>query len=493
MLSLSYINNLVISKFISSAYYAKRRGFSVGDTRLYPTHGELKYWVDKIVNNSLSESLFNQLFDEVYSDKSSIFAYNDSIGQSFYISKDNYPNGIFLASISVFFKSKDPILPITLKVVPTVNGYPSSDTIIAMSQVTKSPETINASNSATLLPTETKFLFQAPIYLAPGIYVFTLSANSSKYDVFISERGKTSFVDNTLVVNPYIGDFFQSQQGTTWSVDQTKDLCFVLNRCIFQTGEKSFTFETGAYDLANYDAINLKALYQDFGEQTDINFSIKTYTDSADLILTQTEDTIEPNRNIEFTEAKTLEYANGAIVTVNMTNKTDFVSPILDLNTFNMIILENQISSYDANTELSELTPNSGWSEAKYISKKVTLAEGFDSTGLSVYVDVNRPLGTDIDIFYKIQNKYDFTKEFEEQNWNLLTQYTDSNQGKIYTTSSDFVEETYQNLAISYTANTGDAIVTYTDFDRFQIKVVMYSDNSAQVPKIKNLRVIASL
>ena len=493
MLSLTYINNLVISKFISSSYYAKRRGLSVGDTRLTPTHGELKYWVDKIVNNNLSETLFNQLFDEVYFDRSSIFGFNDAIGQSFYISKDNYPNGIFLGSISIFFKSKDPILPVTLKIVPTVNGYPSSDSIINMSEVTKPSDTIYVPATVNTLPTESKFVFKSPIYLTPGVYVFTLTTNSSKYEVFISERGKTSFVDNTLVVNPYIGDFFQSQQGTTWSVDQTKDLCFVLNRCIFETGEKSFTFETGSYDLADYDAVNLKASYQDFGEQTDINFSIKTYTNSSELVLTQTEDTIEPNRNIEFTESKTLEYANGAIVTVNMNNKTDFVSPILDLETFNMIILENQISDYDANTGLSELTPNSGWSEAKYLTKMVSLAEGFDSTGLTVYVDVNRPVGTDIDVFYKIQNKYDFTKQFEEQNWILLPQYTSSNQGTTYTTSSDFNEEIYQNLAISYTANTGDAIVSYTDFDRFQIKVVMYSDNSAKVPKIKNLRVIASL
>lgn len=493
MLSLNYINQLVVSKFISSEYYAKRKGFSVGSPSLNPSHGELKYWVDKIVNNSLSEALFNQLFNETYTDKSKILTYNDAIGQSFYIDKDNYPNGIFLGSISLFFKNKDPIAPITLKLVPTVNGYPSSDLVIPMSEVTITPNRIPTPLSTNTLPSETRFTFDAPIYLVPGVYVFILTTNSSKYDAFISERGKSSFVDNTLVVNPYVGDFFQSQQGTTWSVDQTKDLCFVLNRCVFDTGDKSFTFETGAYDITTYDAVNIKALYQDFGEQTDINFNIATYTDSIEAVLTQTQETIEVNRNVEFKEVKSLDYANGAIISVNMTNKTNQVSPILDLETFKMIILENQISGYDANTSLSELLPSTGWSAAKYLSKTVTLAEGFDSTGLTVYIDVNRPLGTDIEVFYKVQNKYDFTKTFAEQNWIKLPIYTTSNQGTTYTTSSDFIEETYQNLTISYTANTGNTDITYTDYDRFQIKVVMYSDNSAQVPKIKNLRAIATL
>lgn len=493
MLNINYINQLVRNKFNTSVYYAKRKGLSVGSATLYPNHGELKYWVDKIVNNNLSETLFNQLFDEVYTDKAATFTLNDVIGQSFYIDKTNYPNGIFIGSISVFFKTKDTIAPITLKIVPTVNGYPSSDIVVPMSIVTKYPEEIYTQTTTNTLPTESRFIFQSPIYLAPGVYVFTLNSNSSKYNIFISERGKTSFVDNSLVVNPYVGDFFQSQQGTTWSVDQTKDLCFVINRCIFDTGTKAFTFETGQYDLVNYDAINLKALYQDFGDQTDINFSMKAYTNSVDDVLTQTEHAIDVNKNIEFTESKTLDYANGAIITVNMTNKTNHVSPILDLETMNMIVLENNISDYDANTSLSELTPKSGWSEAKYLTKQVILAEDFDSTGLTVYVDVNRPLGTDIEVFYKVQNKYDFTKTFAEQNWAKLPLITNSNQGTTYTTSSDFIEETYQNLAITYTANTGNTDITYSEFDRFQVKVVMYSDNSAQVPKIKNLRAIATL
>jgi hypothetical protein len=493
MLNINYINQIVTTKFNNSTYYAKQRGLSVGSSTLKPTHGELKYWVDKIVNNRISETLFNQMFDEVYSDKASTFTLNDVIGQSFYINEDNYPNGIFLGSISVFFKTKDTVAPITLKIVPTVNGYPSSDIVLPMSQVTIFPEEISIPATTNTLPSETKFVFPAPIYLKPGVYVFTLNTNSKNYDIFISERGKVSFIDNTVVVNPYIGDFFQSQQGTTWSVDQTKDLCFVINRCVFETGEKSFIFETDQYDGLEYDGINLKALYQDFGEDTDINFKLKSYTFSGEDTLTQTEQTIDVNKNIQFDEVKTLDYANGAIITVNMTNKNNHVSPLLDLETFNMIVLENQISDYDANTSLSELTPTSGNSIAKYLTKTVTLAEGFDSNGLTVYIDVNRPVGTDIEVFYKVQNKYDFTNTFEEHNWVKLSKYTTSNQGTTYTTSSDFIEETYQNLAISYTANTGTESVTYSDFNQYQIKVVMYSDNSAQVPKIKNLRAIATL
>ena len=106
---------------------------------------------------------------------------------------------------------------------------------------------------------------------------------------------------------------------------------------------------------------------------------------------------------------------------------------------------------------------------------------------LTVYFDLNKPIGTEIEVFYRIQNKYDFSKPFENQNWYRTSKQTPAQFSK---TEDEFFEETYQNLNISYTNETK---VNYTDFKYFSIKIVMYSENSSVVPKIKNLRVIATV
>jgi len=46
-------------------------------------------------------------------------------------------------------------------------------------------------------------------------------------------------------------------------------------------------------------------------------------------------------------------------------------------------------------------------SESRYISRRVELADGFEANDLNVYVDVNRPVGTDIKVYYKVLNESD--------------------------------------------------------------------------------------
>jgi hypothetical protein len=54
----------------------------------------------------------------------------------------------------------------------------------------------------------------------------------------------------------------------------------------------------------------------------------------------------------------------------------------------------------------------------------------------------------------------------------------------------DFTTDTYQALNIQYNdVSTGSL---YADFKVFAIKVVMYSDNPAIVPKIRSFRAVAT-
>ena len=177
----------------------------------------------------------------------------DPIAQSFLINKLNFPNGAFLNSIKLFFAKKPSSgnYPVTLYIVPTVNGYPSGEAL-SYSTVTKSGNEINVSATPHYLDpnTYTEFKFSAPVYIQSGtLYAFILKTSSSDYQVYYAQQNQIA-VSSTAKAKPsdtnptnptkigsapYVGALFESQNSITWTADQTKDLMFVMDQCIFNT------------------------------------------------------------------------------------------------------------------------------------------------------------------------------------------------------------------------------------------------------------------
>ena len=164
----------------------------------------------------------------------------DPIAQSFQIT-DEYPNGVYLTSVDVFFQSKDEIIPVTLQIRPVETGLPGS-TIIPFGEVILDPDQVNVSQDASI---PTKFTFDAPLYL-PGDnnrFAIVLISNSLNYNAWISRMGEidistANLPDEQQVVisqQPYLGSFFKSQNGSTWDPSQFEDLKFTLFQAEFNT------------------------------------------------------------------------------------------------------------------------------------------------------------------------------------------------------------------------------------------------------------------
>jgi hypothetical protein len=174
----------------------------------------------------------------------------DPVAQSFIIDGANYPNGIFLNDIKIFFRTKtDESSPITLSIVGTLNGYPTGDTL-DNSIITLTPDKVNVSENPQYLDptTFTTFTFSAPVYIQPNVlYAFILKSNSNEYIMWTANNGDIalpSSVKNqpsdatpTVITKiggaPYVGGLFISQNSQTWTADQNQSLMFVANRCVF--------------------------------------------------------------------------------------------------------------------------------------------------------------------------------------------------------------------------------------------------------------------
>ena len=174
----------------------------------------------------------------------------DPLAQTFSVDKNNFPNGLFLRSVRVYFKSKptETNTPISLLLVGTLNGYPNGITL-DNGIVTLTPDKINVSDNPHHLDpsTYTDFTFKVPVFISPDtLYAFILKSPGTDYTVYyaaidslaIPSTAKNLPTDATsqfTKVNqlPYMGNLFESQNALTWSTTQGRCMMFGIDQAYF--------------------------------------------------------------------------------------------------------------------------------------------------------------------------------------------------------------------------------------------------------------------
>ena len=420
----------------------------------------------------------------------------DPLAQTFFIPAEFYPNGIFVSSVDLFIAQKDSNnLPLSVELRPTVNGFPSSEEAIPLSQVSLRPSQINASASSAVA---TNVPFNAPIHLLPGEYSVVMLTDSFEYITHISTIGEER-LDGTGIVTeqPVLGSLFKSQNARTWSPQQESDLCFRLKHAQFTAdtnlsltltanniGRAAYNANTlfantvGQYDLAYIDMPRYDSL-----QDISAVYEIKT-KDLGGSILPFIK--VLPNQDLVFTTSK--EITTDTDLQVKVTFKTDDpnVSPYFNLGSTGTTLIKNIINPPPTGVFVPETEPTNGYADAKYITRLVTLGEGLDARSLKVFVDQNMPTGASVEVYYRVINKDDDTN-FEQRPYVLMTRRQES-----ITVNQDISRyNEYEYFADNITYTQDGAL--YSNFNAFSIKIVMYSTSTAAAPSFRNFRAIALL
>ena len=177
-----------------------------------------------------------------------------------------------------------------------------------------------------------------------------------------------------------------------------------------------------------------------------------------------------------------------------MYSSSDFLSPVVDLARTQCIIVDNIINS---NT-LNESAASGGELFDKYISKTVTLAEGQDAEDINVFLTSYRPPNSDVKVWIKILHAED-SDSIAQRPWIELEKRQSGDS--VYSSLSnrnDFIEYLYGFPDSYLTGSMGQVqyrntsnTATFTGYKYFAIKIGLISDNSAVVPRVADLRVIA--
>lgn len=300
------------------------------------------------------------------------------LAQSFIIDSTDFPNGAFLHSISVFFKKKDAVSPITLDVRPTVNGYPDNKIVYAGSTIVKYPSEIKVrSGTEQDLPvgddiySSTNFIFSSPLCLLPGSHCFVFSTSSLNYELFVNKLGDKSLNTGTVVsfADSFTGNMFISSNSSAYVAEPTMNLMYKLNICKFDTNNFGLV-KFDSYDktldgpgIFNYNTFNITKADARPGD-TSINYFYAATTLSEGMYSKKLDEwtPCQVNTNITIAKEKSVFnntelYPYGSSFSVLAGMKTDdpYVSPIVSNNLSSAIFVKNKINYGEVTTKNFEV------------------------------------------------------------------------------------------------------------------------------------------
>lgn len=172
----------------------------------------------------------------------------DPVAQSFVIDR---PEGAFVTSVDVCFQSKDSTAPVRLEIRPMEVGLPLSYPLPG-AQKWLNPSEVNVEANSPNLNTSsdyTTFTFDEPVYLEGNReYAIVVLSDSVGYNIWTAVVGnfRTGSTTQRVMKQPTLGSFFKSQNGSTWTPDQNRDLMFRLKRANFTSTSGSAYFENVA-------------------------------------------------------------------------------------------------------------------------------------------------------------------------------------------------------------------------------------------------------
>ena len=169
----------------------------------------------------------------------------DPLAQSFLVLTTG---GIFVTSVELYFGAKDVSLPVSVQIRHMENGYPTQK-VLSFGEQSMAPADVNTSADAS---SATKFTFPSPVFLEAGReYCVVVWTNSNVYTAWVSEMGGRDIATNDFIdAQPYAGSLFKSQNNSTWTADQMRDLKMIINRASFTTGTAaSVVFENSEIEV----------------------------------------------------------------------------------------------------------------------------------------------------------------------------------------------------------------------------------------------------
>jgi hypothetical protein len=408
----------------------------------------------------------------------------DPVAQTFFVESSKYPSGVFITSVDLWFATKDESVPVTLEIRPVINGFPSSFEILpfGITSVNAEDIVVAANLNNPQINEFTRFSFGSPVYLPPGQYSFVVKGNSQNYRIYTAYLGDFIYGSTTQRVTsqPYAGSMFKSQNASTWTPEQYEDVSFRINTAVFETTAANVILSCEApVQNVKYDVFYTQGETLSFADTREEFYYATTNASTSSSLGPFNPYILGRNEHQGIT--KWVSKGNGNTLKFNFRLSTldENIAPVVDLSRLSCVLIKNIINDPGDSALADEENYGGGSALAKYITRRVNLNPGFEAQDLKVYVSAYCPNTTRFKVYCKVNAPG--TTQFDSQNkYQEMTLTSGSFEG---------ARKQFQEFIFENSGNTVLSDGSY--FTTFQIKIVMLSTDSAYVPYLRDLRVLA--
>jgi hypothetical protein len=184
-------------------------------------------------------------------------------------------------------------------------------------------------------------------------------------------------------------------------------------------------------------------------------------------------------------EQRQMSNANSFDFRIKLSSESDNLSPVIDTDRVSLITTNNRIDNFDGSTRSAFFADNlsanytigesaeEDFNSAIYITKLVTLAQ--ECTSLKVILSAFNNSNTNFDVYVKL-----LTGDEEDPNkieWDQIPNPSTYSNRKSEVDFADYEYET--------------SLTNNNTFTQYSLKIRMRSNNSCDIPIIKDLRCIA--
>jgi hypothetical protein len=357
--------------------------------------------------------------------------------------------------------------------------------------------------TGTIIGSNTAGGFKSATYpIGRTTYYNVTNASDIKLHVANSTYGNTGpantknrmFIANTYITNRSTGD-----TGYIVSIDNVAmdDINLITN--LIQPSNTAITgYAKFATSTSAKDSTFVQVTVNDITELSGVKY-----------ILSRSNEANTSSSSASMGKSATIQYL--------LDCRNSVASPAIDLRRISLASTHNLISSNAEIATSEDWVKYGGNSKTRYITRRVSLADGQDAQDLRVYLAAYQPPGSKVHVYAKILSGDD-NDLFVDARWIPMT--LDESQGFTQATAysssvnkNDYIEFTYKipdfpTTAITdssgrainqYGANTATGIVEYRNsskakfnsFKQFAIKIVLTNDTSTNPPRVHELRAIA--
>lgn len=487
----------------------------------YSARGFIQDVVEEITSTRVPEIVTTQRQESrtVVTDRSRVERWTyDPVAQTFLIDEEEYPDGLFVSDVDLFFAEKpEYIADAQVYIVTVENGIPTT-TVVPGSHVTLPYQRVNVpaggrneTNGGNILSTPTNFKFDNPVYLEPRKeYALVAFSKSPDYRIWVAELGGSNLTNQNLplTTNSSIGVLLKSQNGRTWTPDQMKDLMFRLNKAVFAT-EGSFAFHTQAsaenggntQGLALSSGSDRFSAFNIFDEtlllpKCTINYNVDFLkTDGSALSKVtfgipkncKSRTTYELSKEINTGSSN--DNVNNIVVTANVTapDRGDGfadIGPVIDLERMSLLGIRNRLESATTTNNDTQ----------GYISKRVELTN--PAQDVRLFIATNRQFAeANLNAYVKTRLIESNDTPWDELDWKRMKIESinggtvagtgTANNSPVLAINTD--SDTFTEHEFKF-SNTSPA-----EFKEYAIKLSFTGDDAAKIVKVKDLRAIATI